>query len=228
MRRFGFVVVATTVMIGSLTGSASATGTRYQGTFRPQSHPFGIGYPEWAVRFQQWTVLEPAFHNPLLDPTGRKCGKGQSGPVWFLTSALGFSGNVVRDECTVPSNKALLLPIGTSACVPTEKGDTAKKMAQCVRDITAGITGLEASIDGVPIDVAAFGVETPVFTLTLGQRNVYGLPPGAYRPTVAGGYYVILRPLSPGPHTVHFTATYAGSSPATIDVTYHLTVVAPN
>jgi hypothetical protein len=47
--------------------------------------------------------------------------------------------------------------------------------------------------------------------------------PGPSCDTADDGYYLMLAPLSPGSHTVHF----GGEAPAlnfTIDVTYHITV----
>ncbi len=38
------------------------------------------------------------------------------------------------------------------------------------------------------------------------------------------GYYVMLAPLSPGQHTLHFGGTFKGTPPYILDITYHLTV----
>ena len=38
---------------------------------------------------------------------------------------------------------------------------------------------------------------------------------------VADGYYLMLKPLSPGVHTLHFVGTIPGFS---LDITYHLRI----
>jgi hypothetical protein len=48
------------------------------------------------------------------------------------------------------------------------------------------------------------------------------VPAGVYSPSVDDGYYVLLKPLSVGNHTLHI---HAESTGFTLDVTYDLTVV---
>jgi hypothetical protein len=44
-------------------------------------------------------------------------------------------------------------------------------------------------------------------------------------PTVDSGYYVLLKPLSPGLHTIHFSGTIQFFVPAfSLDVTYNITI----
>jgi hypothetical protein len=47
--------------------------------------------------------------------------------------------------------------------------------------------------------------------------------PGTYFPSVDDGYYVMIKPLAPGSHTLHFHGTVAAFGFA-LDITYHLTV----
>jgi len=58
------------------------------------------------------------------------------------------------------------------------------------------------------------------------ENGLWGLPAGSYGPTVDDGIYLMVAPLRPGQHTVHFTAaskdSWAGDF--SLDVTYHLTV----
>jgi hypothetical protein len=45
--------------------------------------------------------------------------------------------------------------------------------------------------------------------------------PDTYGPNGSDGYWLMLRPLPPGRHTVHFSA---GAAPPWLDVTYDFTV----
>jgi hypothetical protein len=74
-------------------------------------------------------------------------------------------------------------------------------------------------------------VQSEVFAVALPEDNVFdspcasfgGVPAGIYSPAVDDGFYVLLKPLSVGPHALHF---HADRSPGfTEDVTYNLTVV---
>jgi len=78
-------------------------------------------------------------------------------------------------------------------------------------------------IDGTPVaDLTKFRVSSPVFTFTAAIGNVFGIPPGTTR-SVADGYWVLMRPLPPGSHTISFGGAFppAEFTPA---VTYALTV----
>lgn len=50
----------------------------------------------------------------------------------------------------------------------------------------------------------------------------WGLIPGTYGPSVDDGMYVMLTPLPPGQHNIHFTAKLGDGFE--LDVTYYLTV----
>ena len=78
-------------------------------------------------------------------------------------------------------------------------------------------TDLSATVDGAAARMVR--AHSAVFPLVLPEDNVFGAPAGHYQ-EVADGYWVLLDPLSPGEHTIHFAA--AGF----LDVTYHLTVEA--
>ena len=56
-------------------------------------------------------------------------------------------------------------------------------------------------------------------------ENLFGVPEGTYEPTVADGFYLLLAPLHPGPHTISFggTGEFLGA-PFAQDITYHLVV----
>ena len=63
------------------------------------------------------------------------------------------------------------------------------------------------------------------FTLTLNADNVFGIPGGAYYPTVDEGNYLLLAPLAAGKHTLAFGGVgLFFSVPFTQDITYDLTV----
>ena len=93
----------------------------------------------------------------------------------------------------------------------------------CARDFADQFTDLSLTIDGVAVaDLQRFRVRSPVFQYTAAQGNVFGVPAGTTR-SVADGYWVLIRPLSLGTHTVSFGGAFPPGGFTTF-VTYTLTV----
>jgi hypothetical protein len=191
--------------------------------------------------------------NPLLDTTGINCRLGQPGPVFFLVGVLN-GGTATRDRCTVPAGKALFFPLlnapDTHVPCPLPGCDTnlppemvwadLQNLFGPPHDLRGATSELHATIDGVPVHnltpattpyrACAGGPKSlgcaPAFNLTLPADNLAGLPADTYSPSVADGFYLLLAPLTPGPHTVTFGGTFLfGGSVNTQDITYHLMVL---
>lgn len=205
--------------------------------FPPDSEPFGNTYGEWSANWWQWALSVPASDSPLADDTGEKCDVAQSGSVWFLAgtagSSTGTSGGSAERECTIPADKGILFPIVNTECSTAEgNGNTESELRSCANAIIDRATFVQASVDGKPIqDVRMFRFESPLFEFTAVKDNVFGIPEGTTQ-SVADGYWILLKPLSPGDHEIHF---HGGANfPATKDVhpavkfstevTYHLTI----
>jgi hypothetical protein len=91
---------------------------------------------------------------------------------------------------------------------------------------------LHASIDGQPVqDLFSHREVSPTFSFTLpATDNVLqgaGLNvSGVVSPAVADGYYLMLKPLSPGRHVLNFGGTFGpGAGGLSIDFTDTITVV---
>jgi hypothetical protein len=67
-------------------------------------------------------------------------------------------------------------------------------------------------------------VQSPLYTFgPLPDNNLFGAPAGTTSLSVADGVYVMLAPLSAGPHVIHFKGQIPDFN-FFIDITYHLTV----
>ena len=79
--------------------------------------------------------------------------------------------------------------------------------------------------DGIAVpDVARYLEDSVIFEAPVPADNFFGLPDGfVTAPDVDSGYYLVVRPLTPGPHTIRF----GGNMPPdfTVDVTYNLEIV---
>ena len=175
-------------------------------------------------------------NNPVSDPTGALGTLGQSGPVWFLA---GTFGTVAERNLTVPAGKALFFPIINTIWVNLpELGDNpwSEEQRAYARTVIAPFIddayNLSCQIDGVAVkNLVAYRCPTPdgaEYMVTLPPDNPfasYGLPAGTYGPCVDDGISLMLAPLKPGKHTIHFSADSLWfGAPFALDVTYHLTV----
>lgn len=171
-------------------------------------------------------MAQPAPTNPNLDTTGAYCAEGQQGRVWFLAGS--FGPEPVSRTCTVSVGMAFLVPVLNNAYFAFATDPAEQRTEEYIR-AQAGSAfpalTLEATIDGNAVSgLARYYEESSLFTITLGPDNVFGLPEGfVLDPGADAGYYLMVTPLSPGVHTLHFGGTT--NNGFSVDVTYHLSVV---
>ena len=139
--------------------------------------------------------------------------------------------------CTVPRGKALLIPVVNQFAGATETDPAYQKTEAYQRPLATdpmrAVTNLHATIDGVPIRniKARYFEQSPVFRVTLPANNLFGLGRDCLPtdtdagctvfPTVDAGYYLMVKPLRPGRHTLNFGGTGEDFS---TEATYTITV----
>jgi len=251
MKRAYFIVVVAVVLGLGLAmlaiPSVMANNNNNQGpkVIDPDSVAYGRTYGEWSAAWWQWTFSIPVGGHPLFD--NGDCSVGQSGPVWFLGGKFCPSGQVCTGSatrsCSVPADKALFFPIlntedsapeepnwGCGNMFPPLLAGSIAEMRQCVAFFFDGINNLKAEVDGKSIHNLQkdFRVQSVEFEVTFPDDNVLtaiGEGPftaGKYSPVVDEGVYLMLPPLSPGRHTLHFKGSF--SNGVTEDITYNLVV----
>lgn len=197
----------------------------------------GRTYVEWAEAWWQWLVAFPPDENPVLDPTGQYAGQGQSlpsyaGPMYFLTGT--FGGEPVVRGITIKRDKYILVPIVNTwwdqyPGLWNPLGLPDPLSIEDLRAICAYFMDqaiVTCTIDGRDVwRPERFRFKTSVFSLTFDPDFAawyeYGTP--YLRTAVGDGYFLILSPLAPGQHVIHFT----GEIPEfqfKVDVTYNITV----
>src|SRR5215218_9666931 len=136
----------------------------------------------------------------------------------------GTTGAPATRSCTVPAGTSLLVPLISAECSTAEgDGDTPAELRRCARGIADQFTDLSLTIDGRSVtDLRRLRVRSPVFCFTAVEDNVFDIPAGATR-SVADGYWALIRPLSPGTHTVSFGGSYPPGD-FSVSVVYTLTV----
>jgi hypothetical protein len=202
------------------------------GVFPPNSVAYGKTYGEWSAAWWQWVLPIPGRDNPNADPTGEKCHVGQSGDVWFLA---GTTGGVTERTCTLPTGKAVFFPIVNTVFWDPFGVETLDDLRREAKDWIDHVTELEASVDGVSLQgLRNYRSQPPAPFEFIGppveEDPLFGPLQAGTQTAVADGFYLMLQPFAPGPHTITFRGKIA--IPAVFPsvqvfetiVTYHLTV----
>jgi hypothetical protein len=170
--------------------------------FYPNSAPYGVTFADWTAKWWQWVLSITVENSPVNDTTGKNCAINQNGPVWFLGGTL---GGIVDRSCTIPAEKAILLPIlshgGTLADSPDVKSED-ELSSYVTREMDIGIN-LDITVDNVKLtDLKRYRVRSPIFDVVLPEKNIFGGIPGPTRGT-SDGYWLFLVPLPRGKHKIH-------------------------
>ena len=155
----------------------------------------------------QWAYSLPKPINPVRDLTGENCHQGQSGDVWFL--AGGFGSSTIKRKCEIPAGKFIFFPVINMVYYKSQEGefscDDAKKYAALNND---KLIAIDIELDGVK-------ASNPAHTRLSSEEcfNIFERLPkeaGAYNafPSATDGYWVMLKPLPKGKHTLKFKAGY--------------------
>jgi hypothetical protein len=178
-------------------------------------------FKKLSTEWWQWALSIPTSENPQLDTTGENCMIGQKGSIWFLAGVFG-GGKATRD-CSVPEDKELFFPIANfvnfntpNVCGQGPENIPVEDLRAFSADSTDTITEVSVKLDGNLVGNVR-RVKSKVFEVALPGDNVfdplcspdYDVPSGIFSPAVDEGYYVKLKPLKPGAHTLRLLAKTA-------------------
>ncbi len=224
-------------VVGAADNSSPATrsnGNVNPGLLPPQGLAFGKTYGDWGAAWWAWALSIPFGSNPIFDPTGADQAQNQSGPVWFLA---GNTGGSSERSVTLPAGKAIFLPLinieNDYPCPdPTFQPAPGQSLFDFLKQgATALIEGhvdeLDAALDDRTFaNLFAYRGTSSLQTFTgdLSLTSTYDpCITGTPQPFVSDGYWLLLKPLTPGRHTLSFSVSAFGGG-FTIDMLYHLNV----
>jgi hypothetical protein len=205
----GAVVFAAVLAMAS-TGLASAT----EATNQPKQLEKLV--VDW------WQLAASSGHLPACEASN------PSGHIWFLAGTTGNPVDQPVDRtCTVPAKASIFFPIFAvewstleGACAPLEGLAAARRDpggAQGIRTCAEAFANhvrqpnqdLRLTIDGQHLqNLQRYRVQTDPFPIGFAENNEFGVPPGKGK-AAADGYWVLLPPLAPGPHTIQLAAKVA-------------------
>jgi hypothetical protein len=206
----------------------------------PGQQFFNKTYNVLSSEWNNWLGVEPIATNPAFDPDGRFCDLNQKGKVWFLASTF---GGIVDRTCEIPDGKAIFFSLGgvfiSFAPDFPSPGDPCLNLGTAVEKVRCDVNNdvllapdisLEATLDGVPInDLFAYRAQSQPggFTLHAPDPSLitegFGLPAGDRFPAVSDGYYMYLKPLKLGKHTLNFAITNPDKTKAGVNYTLIIT-----
>lgn len=194
----------------------------------PDESYAGATRGEWDARWWQWAVSMPEENNPNFDPTGERCGYGQSGPVFLLPTSFTFEPFTIT--CVVPEGMAIFVSGGGTGCSTVEPppffGRNEQELRACTTANMDAIMEVQASVNGQEIpNFQAYRSSSPLFTLTFPEDNFYGVPAGVAL-SISEGYNFIITPPPPGEYEITVSALFEGE-PEPFAATIRVIVEAP-
>jgi len=198
----------------------SASVAHSEITVPPAETVANMSQAEWSKAWWQWAGSFEASDSPIADRTGVHCHLKQQGPVWFLAGTYGTARTARR--CTIPRDKYVFFPLINYVVMPTSVqascSSCCASFAATAKSITDHPSHLVLDLDGHRIESLARYRQA-----TTECFDMAALADQRYRvfPSTANGYYVMLRPLTPGKHVLNFGGVLPRMSQA---VTYTLIV----
>lgn len=171
---------------------------------------------EWSRAWWQWAGSFDRDDSPVGDQTGALCASKQSGPVWFLAGTYG-THRTVR-TCKIPQGKYVFFPLINYVVMPRSVSTSCFSVMSAAASMTNEATALILDIDGIRVPDLSQYRQATTQCFDMGVRSETKI---RVFPSAANGYYVMLKPLSKGQHTLNF----GGALPSMLQaVTYTIEV----
>jgi hypothetical protein len=173
---------------------------------------------ELGDRWWQWivslnNVTDP---NPFTETGQAGCDVGlqDDGRLLFLVGSPrdNVTGAFPEHECGIPKGTSILFPIVNVVCDTLEVntaffGANETDQRICANNLADKAFNLTLNIDGYEVkNLEQYRIDSPAggFNLSAVEGNPVAIPPGNGT-GVADGFWILLKPLKPGEHTITFS-----------------------
>jgi hypothetical protein len=222
--------------------------------FSKDEKPFGLSYDDWASKFWNHWISK---NTDQATPKSGGClivnndNKSDSLVMLMETADVGFPPQQV---CKISSKQGIMIPLWIAWCdTGANKGYSDQQLTECARRANLGNIVSDVKVDGFPVakldvrqTLISGSLDYKINSLTnVTQFDSKGfnltIPPDTHKPNqvtgtwraVSDGWWVFLKPLSTGQHSIFYnirvTPTGALTSPGTnphfADITYNFQVV---
>lgn len=176
--------------------------------FATDSRPFGRTMESWAEAWWRWSYAIPLSLNPN-DTATADPGQNQHGPVFFLSNPPidGRTFDVQRHKAIAVLLSSVLndYPCPDPTFQPAP-GQTLFDFLSLGAAEADNVAEIESSLDGVPLtDLTSHHVTSHKLMHITGDLSLQVLDAcitGTPQPAVIEAYFMMLKPLRPGSHTL--------------------------
>jgi len=196
-------------------------------------HPPDDSYKKRVEKYWQNILRIPKDTNPSNATDGSRQDVS-SDPVYLAHSCTEIP--VTRDVGTISHGKSIFVPVNPVVVTEVESKDdpSEEKLHKLAKDDEDSATEATLTIDNEEYKLKylqQYRVHHGLFEVEIPPNAVAGLePPGSCK-AVADGYYVMIKPLSGGQHTIRLKAQvdkpFEKDTPWIQDVTYKFVVGQP-
>lgn len=190
----------------------------------------GKSREQWAQAYWQWLMtLPPEAEKEPANSNLKNCiaGSDSNNTMIFLHQIYGFEYST---KCEIPSGKPILVPLLISECDPTVPEKEAKSgkiedLWKCAKDANEVFQSWSVILDNrtlfekqgstevnMPLKNEILVRNSSLFTINVPENNYFDIEPGSY-PAVVDGYYLVLKPLAPGEHSLTYTIVHNKATP---------------
>jgi hypothetical protein len=207
--------------LGSCLGIAlcaiAADAPAVSAAISPDDIVLDLPQAEWSQAWLQWVAAFPRDSSPIADTSGASCAVRQQGDVWFLATSDGTAP--VTRACAIPAGKTLFVPIVSTMERSGNKEPDCDSMSRIAGEhLSQHVTRLSMTVDGLAVDNLESYRQASRGCFALGLRQTPRLSAAT---AVADGYYVMLKPLPAGLHTIAVGARFDSTS---LSTTYRLEI----
>ena len=220
--------------------------------FFPQgSMPFGKSYDDWAAKYWNWDV---GMNTDQATPKPGGCVINSSNQLVMLLETADVTTPPTQ-SCQISANQGIIVPLWIGWCdTGSSRNFTEEQLALCAKQQNLGNIGSVVKVEGVPIakldasqtvNPGGKSVNYAVNSLAnvtkfTSKQFTLTIPANTHKPNqvtgtwhaVSDGWWVFLKPLSPGQHTIFYNIRVAptgaltspGTSPHFADIIYNLQV----